>query len=206
MNKSEFRVLVVGGIGHGKSSFINSIVEKYACEVGGTWGVDKTITKDIQEIDLERKEDIITFFDTPSLKVLSSNKKFQDLQKTGFHAIVIVISIKSYALQSPVLHEAKKLFGNILHRYALLVFTFADYLEGSNVDEYLKAYPELQEFSKDTEKRCILFDSSLENDSEGANNQRRTFFDYIETVFGQNEDELKTRKRCCIDMSSLNIF
>lgn len=206
MEKPEHRVLVVGGIGHGKSSFINSIVEKYACKAGVTWGVDKTVTKCITKIDLEQNDDVITFFDTPSLKALKSNREFQDLYKTGFHAIVIVISMKSYKRQSPVLHKAEKLFGDELYRHALIVFTFADYLGESSVDEFLRANPELKEFLKKTEDRYISFDGSLQNDSKSASDQRNRFLTRIENVFRRNDDELITRKGCCADIFTSNYY
>lgn len=205
MENSEHRVLVVGEIGHGKSSLINSIVERNECKVGRTWGVDETVTKCIQEIEWGQK-DVITFFDTPSLKALNSNQEFQDLYKTGFHAIVIVISMKSYKRQSPVLNEVKKLFGDDLYRHALIVFTFADYLGESSVDEFLKANPELKEFLKKAKDNYIFFDSSLKTDSKSPSEQRNRFLTYVRNVFRRNNDDLITRKGCCADIFALYCF
>lgn len=198
-------VLVVGGIGHGKSSFINSVTEKTECNEGDTWGVDKTITKKVQEVDLKRKEDIITFIDTPSLGTLKSSPKFQDLGKTGFHAIVIVCSVKSYKSRSPVLQEVKNLFGDDIYRYSLVVLTFEDYLDGSTVDEFLKANTELKEFSKKTGDKCIAFNSSLENESREASEQKKRFFVYLDAILRQNEQPLKRKggcAQCCVRFCS----
>lgn len=193
-------VLVVGGIGHGKSSFINSVFGEEKCKVGSTWGVGKTITKDIQEIDYKRKDDIITFVDTPSLDALNSSSKFQNLYKTGFNALVIVCSIKSYPSQSSSLFDnIKSLFGEDLYRYSLVVLSFEDYLSESTVDEFLNANSTLKAFLKKTEDKYVAFDNTLDKESKEANEQRARFFVYLDSVLRNNEDQtLKQIGRCSL--------
>jgi ribosome biogenesis GTPase A len=194
---SESRVLVVGGIGHGKSSFINTVLGEDKCTSGDTWAVDKTITKDLEEVELKRKGDIITFIDTPSLKTLKSSSKFLDLYKTGFHAIVIVYSIKSFTHPTPsVLQEVRKLFGDDLFRYALIILTFEDYLGDSTVDEFLNANTELKDFVKRTSDKPVAVCNTVEKNSTEANEQRARCLVYLESVLRKNEEPLKEPGKC----------
>lgn len=191
------RVLVVGGIGHGKSSFINTVLGEDKCAFGDTWAVDKTITKDIEEVDFQRKNDIITFIDTPSLKTLKSNSKFLDLYKTGFHAIVIVYSIKSYIHpSSSVLKEVRKLFGDEVFRHVLIILTCEDYLGDSTVDEFLNANTELKHFVDRTRDKPVAICNTVEKNSTEANEQRARCLVYLESVLRKNEEPLKEIEKC----------
>lgn len=190
-------ILVVGGIGHGKSSFINSLSGRNACKVGHTWGVDETITEDVHEIEVQQKENVIVFIDTPSFRTLSNNPKFKELFKTGFHAIVIVYSIKSTQSLSPVIQELKHLLGDNFYEHSLIVLTFEDYLGESNVEDFLATNSDLKKLSKKTPFKCIPFNNLLENDSKKAQEQKTFFIVHLDAIRRHNKYLVIKRKGVC---------
>lgn len=191
------QVLVVGGIGHGKSSIINSVLKTNECEVGQTWGVDETITKEVQAVNIQQNGEMMTFIDTPSLWTLHSNLVFQELFKIGFHAIVVVWSINSSEPRSPVLQEIKNLFGDDVYRHTLIVLTFEDCLEEYSVQEFLSAYPDLQEFTEKTGNNCIPFNNKLEYASREASKQRKNILLKLNAICRKNEYQVIKRKEGC---------
>lgn len=191
------QVLVVGGIGHGKSSIINSVLKTNECEVGQTWGVDETITKEVQAVNIQQNGEMMTFIDTPSLWTLHSNLVFQELFKIGFHAIVVVWSINSSEPRSPVLQEIKNLFGDDVYRHTLIVLTFEDCLEEYSVQEFLSAYPDLQEFTEKTANNCIPFNNKLEYASREASKQRKNILLKLNAICRKNEYQVIKRKEGC---------
>lgn len=193
-------ILVVGGIGHGKSSLINSLSGRNACKVGHTWGVDETITEKVQEIEVQQKGNVIVFIDTPSFKTLSSNPKFHELFKTGFHAIVIVCSIKSTESFSPMIQELKHLLGDNFYEHSLIVLTFEDYLGESNVEDFLTANSDLQKLSKKTQFKCIPFNNLFENDSKKAHEQKTCFFVHLDAIQRHNKYQVLQKKSVCANI------
>lgn len=181
------KVLVVGGTGHGKSSFINTVMGEDKCAVGVTWAVDKTITSEVQEVDFTGQGGRIIFIDTPSLKTLQSNMKFQNLYRNGFHAIVIVYSIKAFTQTRPsVLELVNNLFGDVLKDYALVVLTFEDYLEDATIQEFLNTNKELKDFLQKTGVEVVTICNTSEKNSPKATEQRDSFFSHLDVILKRN--------------------
>lgn len=184
---SPSKVLVVGGTGHGKSSFINTVMGEDKCAVGVTWAVDKTITSEVQEVDFTGQDGRIIFIDTPSLKTLQSNTKFQNLYRNGFQAIVIVYSIKAFTQTRPsVLELVNALFGDGLKDYALVVLTFEDYLEDATLQEFLNTNKELKDFLQKTGVEVVTMCNTSEKSSPKATEQKDSFFSHLDVILKRN--------------------
>lgn len=188
--KEPYSILVVGGIGYGKSSFINSVLEEEKCKVGDTWKVGETITKEVQEFTLKRKNDVYKLVDTPSIQALNSSQTFQELYKTGFNAIVVVCSIKSYQTgSSATLKELIKLFGGELYPFSIVVFTFGDYLGESSIYKFIHENSTLKEFIDKIENRYVVFDNTTDKRVMESNKQTEQFFDCVESVLDRNRNQ-----------------
>lgn len=190
-------ILVVGEIGHGKSSFINSVSEKNECKVGHTWCVDQTITEEVQEVHIKQNENVLIFVDTPSLSTLENNSKFQELYKIGFHAIVLVYSINSFRSPSSILNKVKHLIGDDIYGYTLIVLSFEDYLGKATVEEFLTANTDLKNFLEKTQFKCIPFNNVLECDTKKATEQRNCFFVHLDAILRRNEYQVIKRQYVC---------
>lgn len=189
------RVLVVGGTGHGKSSFINTVLGEDKCAAGVTWAVDKTITSEVQEVEFTGQDGRITFIDTPSLKTLQSNTKFQNLYRKGFNAIVIVYSIKAFTQTHPsVLELVNSLFGDGLNDYALVVLTFEDYLEDATLQEFLNTNKELKDFLQKTGVEVVTMCNTAEKNSLKVTEQRDAFFNHLDGLLKRKVVPLSKKK------------
>lgn len=188
------KVVVVGGTGHGKSSVINTVMGEDKCAVGVTWAVDKTITSEVQEVDFTGQDGRIIFIDTPSLKTLQSNARFQNLYKNGFQAIVIVYSIKAFTQSRPsVLELVNNLFGDGLKDYALVVLTFEDYLEDATLQEFLNTNKELKDFLQKTGVEAVTMCNTAEKNSPKATEQRNSFFSHLDVIRKRNVSPLSKK-------------
>lgn len=194
------RVLVLGGTGHGKSSFINAMIGEDKCTVGVTWAADKSITTDVEEFSITRGDGTITFFDTPALKTLSDNNKFRQLYKNGFNAVVIVYSIKPFTQTRPsLLQQVENVLA--LKDYTgsnlLVALTFADFLEDATVEEFLNTNKELKDFQQKYGVNLVAICNTFEKYSQEGIGQRNTFFNSLDAILRQNDQPI-SKKPCVV--------
>lgn len=186
------KVLVLGGTGHGKSSLINTMRGEYECVVGDTWAADKSVTKEIEEFSFNRNDKIISFIDTPALKMLGDNRKFKELYKNGIDAVVIVYSIKSIPSRPAFLKQVVKTLA--LERYMgshlLVALTFEDYLEDASVDEFLCTHKELHAFLQNYGVQFVVICNKEERNSQKGIQQRNAILSSLDDILRRNDRPL----------------
>lgn len=193
------KVLVLGGTGHGKSSLINTMRGECECVVGDTWEADRSITREIEEFSLKRNDKIISFIDTPALKTLGNNKKFTELYKNGFDAVVIVYSIKSIPSRPSLLKQVVETLAlkECMGSHLLVALTFEDYLEDATVDEFLYTHKELHAFLQNFGVQFVVISNKEERNSQKGIQQRNAILSSLDDIFRRNDQPLSRNSIVC---------
>ncbi|XP_072050153.1 uncharacterized protein [Amphiura filiformis] len=180
-DSNEFRFIVTGETGSGKSATANSILHQ--CGLFKSSMSASAITKTCMIEKAEMKDRVISIVDTPGLFDADMNQHslVQEMTKCfmmtvpGPHAIILVTRIgqMSQKVQETV-RLFRELFGEKCMECLVVVFTGGDSLSevGTTIEEYLGTIEgDVADILRDCNNRYVVFDNTVGPDSQENNDQ-----------------------------------
>jgi GTPase SAR1 family protein len=197
------KILFIGGIGSGKSSTINTITGQTTCKTGDTFIVGKQITEKTQTA-LYVADRTLQVIDTPNITELHQDKRFRELCKEGFHALILVVPVKEQVRNMKMLNIVEKLLGGDYIKFLIVVFTFKENLKDSSREEFVEILElDLKNFIKRFPKRIVEI-SNRDIYTEHSATQRESFFKALEDVLQETKGAVirkstrpQSRVKCC---------
>lgn len=198
--EGEYRMMIAGLRGVGKSSLANSISGKH---VQVSKSAFETVTKKAAKITCKRQEKSFVYFDTPGL---SKDMEKETLQKEykkclinaapGLQAILIVQKATIFTEDNQTfLDHFTRMFGEKCWKWVVFVFT--------HIDELLEEKRDLEEQLKDADKRLKCWLSKCENRYVGIDNnlkgtennkQIERLISVVNNLIETNNGEIYTNK------------
>uniref|UniRef100_A0A672IH62 AIG1-type G domain-containing protein n=2 Tax=Salarias fasciatus TaxID=181472 RepID=A0A672IH62_SALFA len=163
MAAKPWRVVLLGKTGTGKSQFGNALIEKREFVVDGS---ANSGTSECKAVTKENGE--ITVIDTPGFfdNTASPEKQRYETEKTiiecspGPHALLILLKVEKYTEhEKQVMIKIIQLFSEEAFKYAILVFTHGDQLEGKEIEDFVHKNKALKELFNKCGGRCHVVDN-----------------------------------------------
>lgn len=172
-NEEEIRLVLLGGIGTGKSATANTILGSNFFRVSTS---GSSLSKTCSLKSSNRFGCKLVIVDTPGIfNPSTTNELIQEeickcipLTSPGPHVFIVVLDKASFQQSfQQTLEHFVKYFGEEMYKYAIILFTNGDYESEKPINNFIEKCP--QEFIKHVEKcgrRVIEFDNRLRRDEK----------------------------------------
>ncbi|XP_070201249.1 GTPase IMAP family member 9-like [Littorina saxatilis] len=182
---SEYRILVIGKAGNGKSSVCNTLLGSEHFPTGRSFS---STTLEAQEVNCRRNGRCFKVVDTPD--VVNLDLTLEDMEEevsrwkdlTLPHPSAVLLTVRCDVRYTPeeyaIYRQILKLWGDdTLKRHLVVTFTFGDRQDEDIRQTLQHVCPQLKSVLKDANGRFVVFD----NKARDKDCQRRALFSLLDT-------------------------